>query len=1015
MEILEYLKVWAAPDPEDKPGYLFFLIIVLVTGMVIGFFIWKAWFSYLPTPFDIDFKMGQWITTNEPSPQGYFRKEFYLSYPVKEAWIKVGATDSYILYVNGKTIASENPLITNAAGIYDIRPHLVPGKNIIGVEVRRNVFPRPISVIIEGEYLYALGETHLFFSDSSWQESSMEESQDKGEIPWHSEEFNAQTWSYSQIANESLIPDIPPLFIHPELISSPIQGKWLAPRHPGLQTSTFYNTFEIPFEFQDAWIRIKANDNHKITINGVSPTTKESPQNTLSIFNVTPFLKKGENTIEITITALKSPVPRLIIDGFLLVSGEVKGFLATDSTWKAIDSKTLQTEYATIVADYSSFIDALVKQIDYFPLSVGYALKQMIKRLCCILFFTIIVFIFWVGSVFPIQYVNKDIDRRNILKADAIFHLPVLVFLAGIYLLQYDIRFTPAFSFHKSFIIASIIMLLSYKMFFLIELNIKRQARDKEITNNRRTQIISVFRKYRKIYVVIAVFAIGIAAFSFRLQNSKTTSLSHDEINIAAVAQEVLKNGSPIIHIGPIKKPLTTYELLPYPIILSILLLGETDFAVRLPSVILGSLLLLFIFYMGYNIWGIWTGLLAAAIYAFLPYSILWGSNSFHPQQAQFFTLLTAYLFYKAIHSDVVIHPKYMCGASICFLLTYLTWEGSGLFLLALFFTLLERRRLDFSWIKSKVLWICICCVGMVVLIQLAFRTLTNAPYMMVGQGLSGQVIKLAFLDPLYNGWYYFQNYLFSGNHFVLTLLILAGILFAAKDKGIRFCLIILMGILIMFTNFLPNASIRYVYFVQPFLVLPAAAIVVHFCMAVYNIEVTGALKTLNTAKGIFIMGFTFVILSASGTLILKTYELGFPHLWIAGKTFSTADYREANQYLKMHRQSDDIVISLMPHTVMYYTGQPVDYYLQAYTSQQLFYVKKSDAAGYIDKYSGSTVIRNIDELRDVLNRHPRVWIMAMPYEIFQNSNDQPIIDYIRKNTKISFETFKGKIFLWTL
>ena len=1012
MGTLEYLKTWGEPDPEDKPGSLISLMTVLITGIVIGFFIWKACFSYISTPFNINFDAGQWITTGEPSSQGYFRKTLYLTNPIKEAWIQIAGTDSFILYINEKVIGSENLSITNALGMYDIGSYLTPGKNVICVEVRSTIYQRSVKVIIEGEYLYASGKTFPLFSDSSWKESTIEESMAKGKIPWTSQEFNADDWSYVRIDNDTKRTHVPPLSIHPALISTPVKGGWLSSINP-TQAATFYKTFEIHRQFQDAWIRMNAQDNFTLMINGNVINSRNSLKNTLSIFNITPFLKHGQNRIEITVTTSISMSPSLIMEGFLSVSGKVHKFLSTDLTWEAADTKNQHVKSAVMMTNYSSFRDRLVKRADIFTSSVGYTLKQLMKELGCIFLITLIVFFSWRWSVYPIQWIKKEVNRFQLLKADAIFHLPALLFLGGMYLFQYDIRFTPSFSFQKGTIVAAIIIILSYRLSLLFELLTMKFPMNKRVNKFDKTTTTSHFRKYKKIYASIAILTIPVAGYSFRLQNAGKTSLSHDEIGIATVSQEVIKRGYPIIQAGPLEKQLTTYELLPYPIALSLMLLGDSDFAIRFPSLIFGTLVLLLVFYMGCEIWGIWTGLLAAAIYAFLPFSIFWGSNGFHPQQAQFFTFLTAYLFYKTIHSDCVINPRYMVAASISFIFTYLTWEGSGLLLILFFLTLLERRRLDFSWLKSGTLWICITAVGIVVLIQLAFRTLANAPYIMVGKGLSGQVLKLFFMDPTYNGWYYIKNYLLCGNHIVLTLLILVGIPFINSDRGMRYCLTIEVGLLMMLTNFMPNSSVRYAYFIQPFLVLPAAAIVVHFSTAVRNMKVTRILKTVQAAKYIFITGFTLLIILASGTHVLKIYELGFSNLTITNETLPMIDYRSMNQYLDRHKQPDDIIISLMPHTVKYYTGQEVDYYIQAYTSQQLFYVDRNGPVGYLDKYSGSTVIRNINEFKDVVHRHQRVWIMAMPYTLFQSSNDDAILDYIKKNATVKYETFKGKIMLW--
>ena len=45
----------------------------------------------------------------------------------------VAATDSFVLYLNGKPIGTQNQAMGNMAGIHDITSHLHSGKNVIGV------------------------------------------------------------------------------------------------------------------------------------------------------------------------------------------------------------------------------------------------------------------------------------------------------------------------------------------------------------------------------------------------------------------------------------------------------------------------------------------------------------------------------------------------------------------------------------------------------------------------------------------------------------------------------------------------------------------------------------------------------------------------------------------------------------------------------------------------------------------------------------------------------------------
>ena len=77
----------------------------------------------------------------------------------QQAWITVAATDSFVLYLNGKAVNAKEYASMNVSGIYDIGHYLHPGKNVLGVVARRSSYPGPAMVVIEGAYLDQRGSS----------------------------------------------------------------------------------------------------------------------------------------------------------------------------------------------------------------------------------------------------------------------------------------------------------------------------------------------------------------------------------------------------------------------------------------------------------------------------------------------------------------------------------------------------------------------------------------------------------------------------------------------------------------------------------------------------------------------------------------------------------------------------------------------------------------------------------------------------------------------------------------
>src|SRR5262245_55214155 len=108
-------------------------LIVLMTGVALAVFVWRTYLDKVPHLYPVPFEHGHWLVAGDDPPQGYFRCELYIAETVQQAWVIVAATDSFILYLNGKAVDGKGYASLNVSGIYDIGHYLAPGKNVIGL------------------------------------------------------------------------------------------------------------------------------------------------------------------------------------------------------------------------------------------------------------------------------------------------------------------------------------------------------------------------------------------------------------------------------------------------------------------------------------------------------------------------------------------------------------------------------------------------------------------------------------------------------------------------------------------------------------------------------------------------------------------------------------------------------------------------------------------------------------------------------------------------------------------
>lgn len=526
----------------------------------------------------------------------------------------------------------------------------------------------------------------------------------------------------------------------------------------------------------------------------------------------------------------------------------------------------------------------------------------------------------------------------------------------------------------------------------------------------------SPIAKEKTITWLILILLITIGCY-LRIDDMGYKSLYHDEINMLQYVQGLLEGEYPHKHIGAIKKYLTTYELLPYPIALSIIIFGFNDFAAKLPSLFFSTLTVFLIFFVGRKIFNKWVGFFAALIYTFHPQSIIWAQKIWHPQQVQFFALLTSYFIYKAFESELV-NKKYIYLATLAFIATYLSWEGTGFLLPSLFFAIIALKGKNFNWIKNKDVWYAFLIIITTIFIQFFFRMFLKEIYLIVGKGLSNVgIFNLFFLDDMYDPLTYFKKFLWIENNAILTIVFLFGIPLMYKNSALRYYYVILISVLFFMTNFFPHSTYRYSHYLEVFLILSTSAVCVHVINQILQIANRRHLWTFSIIKRTVAILLLVIVFLHTNTFILKPYRVfrnpkNYP-LALTRLGVPYIDYRSSAFFMKPLLKDDDIIISIQPYTFFYYAGQRSDYFMETYSVFQTVYDVSGKTPGLLGKYMGTPVIRNYDEFMDILNKNNRVWIMATPETVFNTINNNKVIEFIQRKTKVVYASYNAKVYLW--
>jgi len=515
-------------------------------------------------------------------------------------------------------------------------------------------------------------------------------------------------------------------------------------------------------------------------------------------------------------------------------------------------------------------------------------------------------------------------------------------------------------------------------------------------------------------YLLLAAI-IGLG-FAFRYHDYGVMSFDHDEYGLVQKSKGIWELGFPFNRVGGAVRAATSYELVPYPMAVTSLLFGDSEWSIRMPAVIMGTLCIGIVALMGRRLFNWRTGLIAAFVYACLPLNILWAQNCFHPQQCQFMAMLTFWFFYEGIR----VHPfqhKYLTAATVMFCAAYLSWEGSVFILPVLFLALLVMRWGEWWWVKDWHLYRCVFFMAATVIAELCYRTLASAPYLQIGFGLAAVAgPSLFFLNYGWQPLYYVDNLLLSENHVFFTIMTLAAIPFYWRQPGFRYVVTVLGALVFCHTNLLAVLSTRYYYYYQPLLILSGVAATVglydRLLMLARRDDNSAIARSFAHTTGVAML---FLLFIQSNEWLMKLYSLSSPG---ASPGFMNRmgtyryDHRGAAQYVRNHFQPGDIIIPGIPHVFEYYAGMRGDYYTDSILTKKIIYNDKFAEPRFMDKFRGYPAIRSLKELREVTSRGRRTWLIFVPYGGIQKLDSPEARVYLNQHAKVVFESYRAKVLL---
>ncbi len=1048
-----------------------------------------SWFAYqyylVPQPknFQPDWHEAQWIGASvSNATTAYYRYATTLQVAPDNAFVTIAASQIFRLYINGTLIGTNSTDFANypRAYIYEVMPSLILGVNVIAIRADNLDGHAPLlrasfGVVIGGVINYygtgsGAGANWLATTQTS-QVYPQNTSIVTAETAWTSSSFDASSWLPAQTApssaQASLTSPSPLLTVNPLLYEQPISPNWASAG--AWQDGYFVRQLALPQGVNMSWLRIAATGTAQVFINGnliftwnyhrtsfsqltINKTTgkvkvRHIPELVLGVYDVSPFLHTGSNTIAIHISLQNVPglrsiqvtsAPALSMD--VMVGDDQGHFTWLDSPrgWRASHQKSPGwiTEGGD-VQDWAS--PTLTGRPDGYSIVYVSRSSQLtrgqqavqsvqVEQMALVIFLSIasVVGLWLLVSLIVIRRFTRSASVA--LEIMSLAYLPALAGEGLLMVISKEPQVTQPFPYTALWGlmllagVAAAYLLLGLS-FVLRRIQERKSTEALKLSHILPTQNsmagvhpseheargrFAILRHssgwLRMHWPIVLLILLTVPLVFYDLGYE---AYWQDELVSYLVARSIQHTGLPLLPSGFVYPK---GELYSYLLALFMSIFGDQGGAPRMISGVEYLLTLALLYYVGCYFFDRRIALIAVILLAFSPHELIWARQMRMYQQAQLLTLLTTYLFYRAVRERHRVSLVYVATGVL--LLTYLSHEEIFIVLPALVICLLllgytfkeHRHRLP-SFLYEKHWWIAAAIAVSAIGVQLLITKITHPPVLGTDNTTRPMIQLTTDNIP------YYLNMLFTptsndpsnstlvsnipSSIMLDSILVVLGCLLALKSdhQALRFiALFFFIGFLTLVFVFTMQAD-RYFYPLVTFYYLLAAYAFVKIARVTWAFARTRASSSnapsitqgtpgrwqnsLHTLLLKWLVGLSASLVLLS-VLLLPTFPLNNYNLFVS-RLFNFpsyhhfGDYAEAGQYIEQHFRQGDIVISIIPDSiVMYYAGQS-DYFFSI--NHALFLLEQDGRV--VDTYSGKIALLRQSDLDAVLDTHARIWLFS--------------------------------------
>jgi hypothetical protein len=951
-----------------------------------------------------------------PEPRGrslYLRRTLHLAERPRWAWVQLLGPDHVELYANGVQVQKAESDADSVTFAADLASYLHAGNNVVAAVVQQETLGRLPELSVQGAYGLSDGE-HPLGTEGVWRCGNHLE---RGADYWFTVEFDDTHWPMAVRASATLHAEVK---LPSVALTGRDRGKWITPDQVTADRLIVRRMVEVPASIESAWLRLQCTAPYYLTINGELVEAEESQLGitapvvaTQWVYDVSTFMRRGANAVSITASTEQPPV-HLRADLEVTTRSGTVYREATDGRWQwrsLTASRASEPTASAWRACVEESGDAGLLPWETTRRQANTMLPTDLQiRLClqdgALMLLTGLsawLCVCWLER----RYLTADRLASAGALSPAVLALVPVVLLAAIAMTLADNVRIAAQQVYRPLWVVLPLGLVVLQWVALV------RRRRRAPSDGKEPRAVVPWLQRPGVVWGMAVLVVAVGAY-LRLRDVTARPLSPDEVSMYRGTVGFFEHGYPSIVIHPDIPVVyaTTSELVYCSSAFAALVFDNERLIIRMPTAFWGTLTIILLYACGKRLFRPWVGVLAAALYALAPFCIEMADYGRYYSQLQALTLLTVYFFYRTIEPPGPLNRRALWLTVAGFIGMYFSWEGSALIAPPLMLAaVIQRRDRLRTLLLEPAVWQGMVAVGAVVVLQSSIRNLVQIGRPLFGSGASDIALTPMWRYPGFDLWYYVRAASWNADSWLPMLgLCGAGILALRHPfhRPVRVLLIIFLSVALFQALVLPVTAQRYAYHFLPMWALLAAAAGVAGARPLSRVwaAADGAWRSCY-ARGISATVLACGVLLGCGLQLESRGTRGWGFTGGNLEAFKQPGQEPSAQFVLEHMQPDDVVICNGPHVIDHYLGRNSDYWLQ--TQMHLQATMDDKRVLPLHRLKGAVMLRDLDHVKEVFARHPRVWFITEP-GFNALTNVEETTAFLRANMEVVYEDYSSLV-----